>query len=63
MPATLRVQYRDDTQEDIRIPVETWMRSSTPSVVLPITKSIKRVSLDPDHKLPDADRSNNTLEL
>ena len=63
MPATLRIQYSDNTHEDIRIPVETWMRTGTPSVILPITKTIKRVSLDPDHKLPDADRSNNTIAL
>ena len=63
MPATLRVQYSDNTQEGFRIPVERWMRTSTPSVVLPVTKKVKRVTLDPDHKLPDADRSNNTLEL
>lgn len=63
MPATLRVQYSDNTHEDIRIPVETWMRTGKPSVVLPVTKTIKRASLDPEHKLPDADRSNNTIDL
>ena len=63
MPATLRIQYSDNTHEDIRIPVETWMRTGAPSVILPITKTIKSASLDPDHKLPDADRSNNTITL
>lgn len=63
MPATLRLQYSDGTTEDFRIPVESWMRTGTPTVVLPVTKAVKSATLDPEHKLPDADRSNNSLTL
>lgn len=63
MPATLRLQYIDGTSEDFRIPVETWMHRVSPTIVLPVTKPVKTATLDPEHKLPDADRSNNSLSL
>lgn len=63
MPATLRLQYIDGTSEDFRIPVETWMHRVSPTIVLPVTKPVKTATLDPEHKLPDADRSNNSLIL
>jgi len=63
MPATLRLQYVDGTSEEFRIPVETWMHRVSPTIVLPVTKPVKTATLDPEHKLPDADRSNNSLIL
>lgn len=63
MPATLRVDFADGTHRDIRLPVETWRFSATPKVTLDTGKRIAKLELDPDHKLPDADRSNNDYAM
>jgi hypothetical protein len=63
LPATLRVAWADGTHADVRVPVETWMQqgahvfhldgaSGSPGEVVTAT-------IDPDHRLPDRDRSNN----
>ena len=59
MPATLRIDLADGSHLDKRVPVETWLQQSAPRIVLPTTQKVLRVTLDPDHKLPDADRGNN----
>jgi hypothetical protein len=63
MPATLRIDLADGSHQDIRIPVEAWRQSTAPQVALQTTQRIKKLTLDPDHKLPDADRSNNSLTM
>jgi len=63
MPATVRLDYADGTHEDRRLPVETWIQRSTPELTFPTTKKLLKVSIDPDHKLPDADRSNNSVDV
>ncbi len=63
MPATLRVDYADGSHEDIRIPVEAWRQSATPKLALRTTKRIGKLTIDPDHKLPDADRANNSFSM
>ncbi|MDE2316672.1 MAG: M1 family peptidase, partial [Xanthomonadaceae bacterium] len=63
MPATLRVDFADGTHRDIRLPVETWRFSGTPKVTLPTTRRIAKLELDPGHKLPDADRSNDSYTM
>ena len=59
MPATLRIDYADGSHEDRRLPVETWIQRKAPELMLATTKPISALSLDPDAKLPDADRNNN----
>lgn len=59
MPSTLRVTYADSTTRDLRLPAETWIRQASTDVFVPGTQRITRAELDPDHKLPDRDRSNN----
>lgn len=63
MPATLRVDFADGTHRDVRVPVETWRYSATPKLTLDTTKVIKTLMLDPEHKLPDADRGNNSYAM
>jgi hypothetical protein len=63
MPATLRIDYTDGSHEDRRIPVEAWIQRSAPEVGFAVTKPVAKVTVDPDHKLPDADRSNNSANL
>jgi hypothetical protein len=63
MPATLRADLADGSHLDQRVPVETWLQQTSPAVVLPTTQKVLHVVLDPDAKLPDADRSDNQAEV
>jgi hypothetical protein len=56
-PATLRVVFADGSVRDIRLPAETWIQSGSHSVALDSTQPIKSAVLDPDRRLPAADRS------
>lgn len=60
MPAVLEVKYADGHATRITLPVETWMRTK-PVIAAPAGR-IASVMLDPDHLLPDRDRSNNSVE-
>jgi len=58
MPVTLRVTYADGHKTDLRLPAETWIRQS--ATVIPVPRGrVTRAELDPDHRLPDRDRTNN----
>jgi hypothetical protein len=61
MPVTLRVAFADGTSKDIRLPAETWIRQAATAVPVGGSTKVVRATLDPDHKLPDKDRSNNVL--
>jgi hypothetical protein len=61
MPVTLRVVFADGTTKDIRLPAETWIRQAATAVPVGGTSKVVRATLDPGHKLPDKDRSNNAL--
>jgi hypothetical protein len=61
MPVTLRVDFADGTSKDIRLPAETWIRQAATAVPTGGTSKVVRATLDPEHKLPDKDRSNNVL--
>jgi hypothetical protein len=63
MPATLRIAYADGSSEDRRIPVEAWMQTGTPSIVVASNRPIARLTIDPDAALPDADRGNNAFAM
>lgn len=59
MPATLRVTFADGSKRDIALPAETWIRTASTDVYVPGPQRVVRAEIDPDHKLPDRDRSNN----
>jgi peptidase M1-like protein len=61
LPATLRVTYRNGTRKDLRIPVETWMQTGKHAFGLDGGPAIAEVTVDPDHRLPDVDRGNNSF--
>ena len=61
MPVTLRVDYADGNHEDIRLPAETWIRQASSDIAIAPGKRVAKATLDPDHRLPDRDRSNNML--
>ena len=58
MPSVLEVIFKDGTKARVPVPVETWIQQTTYTMKLgkqPITSA----TIDPDHVLPDNDRSNN----
>jgi len=60
MPATLRVTYAGGRTVDLRLPAETFIRQASTLVPVPVGQVV-RAELDPDHKLPDRNRANNTV--
>jgi hypothetical protein len=61
MPATVLVEFKDGSQRRIRLPVETWIRNTSTTLGLDSTVPVAAVTIDPDHVIPDKDRSNNVL--
>ena len=61
MPVTLRVTFADGASRDIRLPAETWIRTASTDVPVVSNSPVVSAVLDPDHKIPDKDRSNNTF--
>ncbi|HEU4961357.1 MAG TPA: M1 family metallopeptidase [Sphingomonas sp.] len=60
MPATLRVAFADGSSKDIRLPAETWIRQAATAVPVGGTARVVSAVVDPDHRIPDKDRSNNS---
>jgi hypothetical protein len=60
MPVLVRVRETNGTVHNLTLPVEIWQRGSAWSFTVPSTSTIAEVSIDPDKKLPDVNRSNNT---
>ena len=63
LPATLEVTYTDGSKERIRIPAEAWLSKGAASFRFAGNKPATTVTIDPDHVLPDDDRTNNTFKL
>lgn len=61
LPATLRVTFKDGGHRDLRVPVETWMQSGSHVFAIDTPSPVAEVVIDPDHRLPDRDRGNNSL--
>ncbi len=63
LPATLRIDFSDGTHRDVRLEADAWIRSTTASVFVEPGKTVTGATIDPDHVIPDKDRSNNTLTV
>ncbi len=61
MPATLQVNYADGSSRRVRVPAEIWQQGATATVDVAGASPVVGAVIDPDHVLPDVDRSNNTL--
>ena len=60
MPVTVLVKETNGKEHRIDLPVEVWQRNSQWKFGVPTTSEITEVILDPDKKLPEWDRANNT---
>jgi Peptidase family M1 domain len=59
LPTTVEVVFKDGSKQRVKLPVETWMSKGTYVWTLENKTPIASVTVDPDHVLPDDDRSNN----
>ena len=61
MPSVLEVKYADGSATRIALPAETWILRGRTKVAVPGGGPIASVTIDPDHVVPDKDRSNNVF--
>jgi hypothetical protein len=57
LPATMRITFKDGTTSDVMIPAETWIQAASHSFAVDGGQPIARVVIDPDHRVPERDRS------
>jgi len=62
MPVTVYIKESNGKEHTINLPVEIWQRGPTWTFGVPTTSEISDIVLDPDKKLPDWNRTNNTLK-
>ena len=60
LPAIVRITLADGSTRQLQLPVETWIQQGTARLQLRTHQRVTSVAIDPDHLLPDADRSNNS---
>jgi hypothetical protein len=61
MPIIVEFEYEDGTKERKQYPAEIWrLNDSEVTKVFPSSKSIKKITIDPDEQTADIDLSNNS---
>ena len=63
LPTTVEARLQDGTRLRIRLPVETWLSKGTYVWTVDSKSPISEVIVDPDHALPDDNRSNNVKKV
>jgi len=58
LPNTVQVTFEDGSNTRVKLPVETWISKGEYTFTLASKQPILSVVLDPDHVIPDNDRSN-----
>lgn len=59
MPTTVLIKEANGKTVTKSLPVEIWQHGGKYTFTVPTTSEVTEVTLDPDHKLPDWDRTNN----
>ena len=62
LPTTVEATFKDGNKTRVLLPVETWLSKGTYTWTLDGKSPIATVVVDPDHVLPDDDRSNNMMK-
>ena len=60
MPVTVLIKEANGQEHKLNLPVEIWQRGEDWIISIPSTSELKEVVLDPDKKLPDWNRENNS---
>jgi aminopeptidase N len=63
MPSTVAVNFEDGSSTRVILPVEAWIQRTVYMMHVDSSKPIVSIVVDPDHVIPDADRSNNEFKL
>jgi hypothetical protein len=63
LPATVEIDFKDGSHKRVRLPAETWLLKSVATLPIDSTQPVVTVTVDPDHALPDKDRTNNVLTV
>ncbi|WP_263383214.1 M1 family metallopeptidase [Granulicella arctica] len=63
LPTTVEVTFKDGSKTRVKLPVETWLSKGVYAWTLENKAAVAKVVVDPDHMLPDDDRSNNEKVL
>jgi hypothetical protein len=58
LPVTLQIEFKDGSRRRLRVPAEAWIQRSLATLTVESSARIQSVTLDPDHVIPDKDRSN-----
>ena len=58
MPAMVLVTFDDGTSTRIALPAETWIQKTSYTIRLASQRPVRTVVIDPEHLIPDSDRSN-----
>jgi hypothetical protein len=61
MPVTVLIKEENGKEQRINLPVEVWQRGAEWTFHVNTTSRITDVILDPDKKLPDVNRKNNSF--
>jgi hypothetical protein len=59
MPAIIVIEYADGSTTAFRLPVATWFKKKSIDLKFDSTAEVTKVTVDPDHALPDKNRANN----
>jgi hypothetical protein len=59
MPVTVKCTYQNDTSKTTEVPVNVWLAGNRMATAECPAGDLRRVELDPQHYLPDLNRSNN----
>ncbi len=59
LPVWVEVKFDDGTSMKTKLPAETWMQKATYDMAITSPKKVASVTIDPDHRVPDSDRTNN----
>jgi hypothetical protein len=62
MPVTVLIKESNGKEQKLDLPVEIWQRGAEWTFRVNTTSKITDVVLDPDKKLPDVNRQNNTAD-
>jgi len=63
VPITLQLTYADGSTKDVRVPLETWIQHHRFAVYVDGSQAVTSVVPDPEHKPPDAGRSNDRVTV
>jgi hypothetical protein len=63
LPTTVEAVLKDGSKVRTRLPVEVWMTKGTFTWTVAGASPVVSVVVDPDHVLPDDDRTNNTKSV